>query len=71
MKLKVVWISSKQKDGRYSALALHEEVIFDGIINQQKGFVRRAKVFKLGETMVVPDDYTAEVVDQDWVFTKN
>ena len=71
MKLKVVWISAKQKDGYYSALALHEEVIFGGLINQSKGFTRRSNSFKLGEVITVPDEYTAKVIGKDWVFTKN
>ncbi len=51
-----VWISKKQKDGKYSALAVHDYVIGD-YDQQEKGFIRRSKPFKDHERLVSPVGY--------------
>ena len=68
MKLKVVWISAKQKDDRYSALVTNESEPIPGIIQQDKGFVRGSKKFKLNSVIDVPSNMIAVVEDNEWKF---
>lgn len=55
-KIKAVWVSEKQKDGKYSALATHDYEI-GGYDQQDKGFIRRKKPFKTNEDLVAPEGY--------------
>ena len=54
--IKAVWVSEKQKDGHYSALAVHDYTI-GGYDQQDTGFIRRAKSFKANEALVAPEGY--------------
>ena len=73
--LKIVWISDKQQDNNYSAIAVRQTEPMPHIIQEDRAFVRGDKVFKLGDTVDVPDDMIAnrEVTQRgshDWKFSK-
>jgi len=67
--LKIVWISAEQKDGRFSALAVHESEPLPGIIQTEKAFVRGTKEFVLGSTIEIPKSMTLMVSDNEWKFS--
>ena len=68
MKLKVVWVSTKQKDSRYSALAVSETEPIPGIIQKESAFIRGKKKFVMGQEIAIPEGMSCVVDGDEWKF---
>ena len=67
-KLTIVWVSKKQKDSLYSALAVTITEPVPGIVQKVSGFVRGKKKFVMDAVIEVPKGMTVTLIGDDWVF---